>query len=107
MSERLKVGDLVTRGFYDVQRIVIIPDDYDPEGDVADVECLLPALGYLLPDGSRGEGWCKVGDRNTFVISDLSQLCDDAMEPCTTCGLPLAECTQKAVLRLDREERHA
>ena len=60
MSEfPFKVGDIVTRDGTDLQRILEINE----AGDLITVECIKEPLGWLNDDGTRGEPWCRLGDR--------------------------------------------
>lgn len=55
---KFEVGDIVTRGGNDRQKIL------DTNGyGMIEVECIKEPLGWLNDDGSRGEPWCKLGDR--------------------------------------------
>jgi hypothetical protein len=49
-SSKFKIGDLVTRSGTDVQRVV----DINEAGDLIEVECVKPPLGFRQEDGSRG-----------------------------------------------------
>lgn len=55
---KFEVGDIVTRGGDDLQKIL------DTNGyDMIEVECVKEPLVYLNEDGSPQEPWCKLGDR--------------------------------------------
>ena len=56
---KFEIGDVVTRGGDDRQKIIDIGD----VGDMIEVECVKEPLGWLNDDGTREEPWCKIGDR--------------------------------------------
>ncbi len=79
-EHRIKRGDLVRRDADDVWRIMSIPDHYDSHSDVAECICERPPLGWLRPDGTRGTPWAKHGRIDSFLISDLGLLDQDALD---------------------------
>jgi hypothetical protein len=64
-GEEFSVGDVVTRGHGDLQRII----DINSAGDLIVVECIREPIGWLNEDGTREEPWCRVG----FVESNLTR----------------------------------
>lgn len=70
-TNRLAVGDLVSRDLGDVWRVTAIVDDYDPLRDTVSCICEQTPLGWLGGGGTRAKSWSKIGDRQTFFIADL------------------------------------
>lgn len=72
-----EIGDIVTRGGDDRQRII----DVNDAGDLIEVECIKEPLGSLNEDGTRGEPWCKLGDRESNLTRRYSHPEPQEIEP--------------------------
>jgi hypothetical protein len=77
---KFEIGDIVTRGGDDRQKIIDIGD----VGDMIEVECIKEPLGYPNEDGSRGEPWCKLGDREWNLTRRYSFPEIEPIEPLTS-----------------------
>lgn len=54
-----QVGDVVTRGGDDRQKILEI----NQAGDLIHVECIKEPMGFLNEDMTFGDPWCRVGEK--------------------------------------------
>ena len=58
-----RVGDLVTRDGTDIHRVIEAEWENGYAPDLITVECIKEPLGFLDDDGSRGEPWTRVGEK--------------------------------------------
>jgi len=70
-SADIRVGDIVSRDGTDRHRVLATNACDGMLPDMVKLECIGEARGWRQEDGSRGEGWCSIGDENELCADDL------------------------------------